>query len=571
MNKIIKRVTLTNFKKIENQVYDFTDFDLLVGQNNSGKSTVLQALAIWQYCIDEFGRRPNKKGESGIQIVLPNFTALPLPEFNLLWKNKETQKKGAPYILIEINVEWRSSTGEDLIFGVNLRYQTQQSVYAIPKLGWEKFHELRKSDAFPRILYVPPFSGLEPTEIWYDDAVIRRNVGKAQPGSVLRNLLYRVVGKEHDGRTLSLKENQDWIELKTVMQEWFGVNLNPPEYEKGGTGTDIGVTYSVIGGKEFDIISGGSGFHQVLTLLAFFYGYQGLTTILLDEPDAHMHVNLQRKIIQFFKQKKTVQFLIATHAEEFIKGVNVHSIISVLSNRHKRTESTQDIITALSEIDNLTISQTAQSPYILYIEGEDDERVLRSWAGVLKKTEVLAKFHLRVMGGGNKEAMKSNTEKHFRGLRQINPDVKKMIIFDYDSDETYHPEKDNPVIYEWKRKNIENYLLVPFAWKRSVLDKLNLDLSNQISAPLEKIIDDFFDEQGLILPKNSTWFDTKANYFEEVNGKKILFERDDSLFHRIRNQSNLIIDRSTVAANMAPEEIHQDIHILFKKMENLSS
>ncbi|MDX1910260.1 MAG: AAA family ATPase [Saprospiraceae bacterium] len=570
MNKMLKRVTLTNFKKIEDQVYDFTDFDLLVGQNNSGKSTVLQALAIWQYCIDEFGRRPNKKGESGIQIVLPNFTALPLPEFNLLWKNKETQKKGQPYILIEINLEWRGSLGEHLSFGVNLRYQTPQSVYAIPKLGWEKFHELRKSDAYPRILYVPPFSGLEPTEIWYDDAVIRRNVGKAQPGSVLRNLLFRVISKERNGKTISLKENQDWAELKSVMHEWFGVTLNPPEYEKGGTGTDIGVTYSVYGGKEFDIISGGSGFHQVLTLLAFFYGYPGLTTILLDEPDAHMHVNLQRKIIQFFKQKKTVQFLIATHAEEFIKGVNVDSIISVLSNKHKRIESTTEIITALSEIDNLTISQTSQSPYIIYVEGEDDERILRSWAVILKKAEIFAKFHPRIMGGGTKESMKKDSERHFKGLRQINPLVKKLMVFDYDSEETYHPEKNNPAIFEWERKNIENYLLVPNAWKRAILDKLNIDESNQISMPLEDIVDVFFEEQGLSLPKNSTWFDTKANIFEEVNGKKILFDKEDSLFQRIRKVSNLIIDRSTVASNMHHDEIHENVHALFAKLEKLS-
>lgn len=46
MNKMIQRLTLANFIRIRHQTYEFTDFDLLVGQNNSGKSTVLQALAI---------------------------------------------------------------------------------------------------------------------------------------------------------------------------------------------------------------------------------------------------------------------------------------------------------------------------------------------------------------------------------------------------------------------------------------------------------------------------------------------------------------------------------------------
>ena len=53
---MITRLTLRNFKGIGEQTYDFTQFDLLVGRNNCGKSTVLQALAIWQFCVDEFHR-----------------------------------------------------------------------------------------------------------------------------------------------------------------------------------------------------------------------------------------------------------------------------------------------------------------------------------------------------------------------------------------------------------------------------------------------------------------------------------------------------------------------------------
>src|SRR5260221_7117803 len=84
---MITRLTLRNFKSVAEEQYDFTTFDLLVGWNNSGKSTVLQALAIWQYCVDEF-RRSRRVGKKGIQVILPNFTALPVPAFNLLWRNK---------------------------------------------------------------------------------------------------------------------------------------------------------------------------------------------------------------------------------------------------------------------------------------------------------------------------------------------------------------------------------------------------------------------------------------------------------------------------------------------------
>ena len=65
---MIHKLILRNFKSISEQSYEFTDFDLLVGRNNSGKSTILQALAIWQFCVDGFSREQGKaRGSKGIQ------------------------------------------------------------------------------------------------------------------------------------------------------------------------------------------------------------------------------------------------------------------------------------------------------------------------------------------------------------------------------------------------------------------------------------------------------------------------------------------------------------------------
>ncbi len=79
---------------------------------------MLQALAIWQYCVDEFFR-VKRKGKTGAQVVLPNFTALPLPEFNLLWRRRIDRRSvlvdGArkpEYILIHIGVTFSTPGGE---------------------------------------------------------------------------------------------------------------------------------------------------------------------------------------------------------------------------------------------------------------------------------------------------------------------------------------------------------------------------------------------------------------------------------------------------------------------------
>ncbi len=580
---MITQLTLRHFKSVGEQVYKFTHFDLLVGRNNSGKSTVLQSLAIWQFCMDEF-HRAKRNGNTGIQIVLPNFTALPVPEFNLLWKDRtdrayptdENGTKRQKFILIEILVEWNAPGGTTQKFGVELRYHSPQTMYAIPAGGWKAFRDCEDRRDLPRIAYVPPFSGLEPTEKWLDKAPIRQQVGKGQPGSVLRNLLLQVwrPPAEEDG-TLELPKGvkrppvpADWAELVSVVKRWFSVELIPPQYDSAKD-VYIGVEYKQ-NGKPYDLISGGSGFHQTMTLLAFLYGYQP-TTILLDEPDAHLHVNLQREILDYFKKKSTekgVQFLIATHAEEFAKGVDAHQILSLLKQVPTRIESTPVVLRAMSEVSNEDITRLAGSPYLVYVEGESDERILRGWAEKCGALPVMDKICFKVMGGGNKQAMKEQAEKHFTALGQIVPGVKRLMLFDYDdADKAFHPPESNPTLVEWKRKNIENYLLVPSAWRRAALQFLERSEPDLFTQPVLQAIDAFFADQNLTLAPGKTWRTVTANIFKVLDGKRILFEDSDSLFHTLRNgDPSVEVLRERVAAAMTGDEIHDDVHQFFGKL-----
>ncbi|MEI8323930.1 MAG: AAA family ATPase [Betaproteobacteria bacterium] len=575
---MIHKLTLRNFKSVGDQPYVFTDFDLLVGRNNSGKSTVLQALAIWQFCVDEF-HRAKRSGSTGIQIVLPNFTALPVPEFNLLWKDRtdrfyptENGSKKQKFILIEILVEWRGPANTSRAFGVELRYHSPQTIYATPVGGWAAFRDCEKTGHLPRIAFVPPFSGLEPTEKWLDVAPTRQQVGKGQPGSVLRNLLLRVCPaplKDANGKVpKDYKVPDDWAELASVVQRWFSVELLPPQYDSAKD-VHIGVEYRQ-NGKTYDLISGGSGFHQTMTLLAFLYGYQP-TTILLDEPDAHLHVNLQREILDYFKKKsaeKGVQFLIATHAEEFARGVDAHQILSLLNQKPTRIESKPEVLRAMAEVANEEITRLLGSPYILYVEGESDERILRAWAQQCGALPVMDKLCFKVMGGGTKKEMKRLSDEHFNALQLIVPGVRRLMLFDYDSkDDAFHPPANNPTLVEWRRKNIENYLLVSSAWRRAAAQVMQCQEDDLFAQPAMQVIEQFFADENLSLPSGKTWRKVTANIFSAVDGKRMLFENNDSLFHSLRNgDPSAEVLRDRVAAVMTADEIHDDVHQFFGKL-----
>lgn len=561
--KMITKLVLRNFKSISEQTFEFTNFDLLVGRNNTGKSTILQAIAIWQFCVDEF-QRAKRKGKSGIQIVLPNFSALPVPEFNLLWKDKterrypvKNNRKSQEYILIEIDLTWLASDTDEHTFGVQLRYHSPQAVYAIPKEGWNEFS--KHKEVLPTIAFVPPFSGLEPSEEWRDTSVIKKQVGKAQPGSVLRNLL------------LLVRENPvqagDWSEIANAVRRWFSIDLLEPQYERG-IDTLIRCEYKQAK-KTYDIIAGGSGFHQTLTMLAFLYGYSP-TTILLDEPDAHLHVNLQREVLDFFKQQSVerhTQFLIATHSEELVNGVASNQIISLHSGAPTRNRQVNHVLAAMADVSNQEETQLHQSPYLLYVEGESDARLIRAWAQLLDEQESLGRFCFHYMHGGNKKLMMETAGTHYMAVKEIIPEVERFIVFDFDGDRDFHPKPDNPALFEWSRQNIENYLLVPDAWVRFVVKHLKMTEDDLFATEVKSMIMDYFSAENLTLPKKASWKSLSANVFKVVDGKSLLFTGDNALTRQLTQHfPNAHPTPDTVALSMKKSEIHEDVLAFFSKL-----
>lgn len=62
------------------------------------------------------------------------------------------------------------------------------------------------------------------------------------------------------------------------------------------------------------------------------------------------------------------------------------------------------------------------------------------------------------------KAMRKWATKHFNGIKQAIPNAKRLMLFDFDNEDfAFKPKPGNQVLYEWKRKNIENYLFMQFS------------------------------------------------------------------------------------------------------------
>ena len=518
---MIKKLILKNFKSVENQTYEFSDFDLLVGSNNSGKSTILQAIAIWGFCIEVF-RQSDRSGVTGTRVLLPNFTALPLPEFNLLW-HERTERKGIKItkndeqvsaterIEIEIAIEWEDRTATMRNFAVSLRYETPQSVYAIPKPGWDAFRSLEQANQLLKVVYVPPFSGLETAEKWQDTGVIQEEVGKAQPGRVLRNLLLRVWKRQETNGDKTIQSHpinhSDWNELTSVVSRWFGVDLSEPQYREGATRIiceykqaskhSVGVDLKnrrrkTAAAKNYDLISGGSGFQQTLILLAFFYGFHP-DVLLMDEPDAHLHVSLQKEVLDYFQKMardRRVQFIVATHSRDFINQVAPHQILSLREGQPLRLHLNYEVHDALDQLgalDNTQLGVLSAYRRLLFVENESDWRLLSIFLdtvlGAVVGNQVKRRLAVCYAHGSvwKADVEKLRTQLH----RMLKLQGETLQIFAI-SDRDYYPDRDELIqaktkghvtFHMWERVEIENYLLIPNATVRLLNEVLgSLDL-----------------------------------------------------------------------------------------------
>lgn len=504
---MITEVTIENFKLFEAETFELDDVVLLAGPNNSGKTTLLQAIATWyfglQRWLQERGEKPGAKKRTGIPITRKEFTILPLREMNFLWTDRQTGAKGEGIKpgtpnLIEIAVKGRRENNE-WEWSMEFQYANPEMVYVRPLRAKAEHMNISDDIKDLRIVHIPPFSGIAAEEPKHDIGYQNLLIGQGRPGEIIRNLLLEVS-----------QANKYWDKLKEEIKEIFGIELQRPQYSIGQP--FIVCEYRVQRRRPLDISNIGSGSLQVLMLLAFFYA-RPATILLLDEPDAHLHIILQREVYDILRkaaQERDCQLLIATHSEVLLDATDPSRIISMVGGKVKRLLKSIDrdqLREALKRIHNVDLMLGEEVGGILYLEGQSDERILREWAKVLghPAREFLEHPFIHHLEGRSLKEAKD----HFFALRAVFPAIKGICILDGDNKNEPDEEmvREGLRVLRWHRYEIENYLVIPEAVKRYVNFPLfNSKIEKEFWKQVPKGTDPFSDHVSLTRIKASTEF-----------------------------------------------------------------
>lgn len=375
------RLTVENLKRLDRAEIELGRAVVFVGPNNSGKTTALQAIALWELglkaWVEKKGGSTSARERRGATLNRRDLIALPVPNTSLLWHLRHTRSgvqrdgnKGTENVLIRIGLSGVLN-GDPWEQRFEFDYANPESLYCRPigDLDEAALARLRMLAERVRVAFLPPMSGLASTEPKIEPGRIAVLIGEGQTAQVLRNLCFAAVDQESDPAA--------WPWLANRVKAMFGVELLRPEFIAARG--EIEMKYKERG-VELDISSAGRGLQQVLLLLAYLHA-NPRSTILLDEPDAHLEVLRQRQIYDELTQLATQQgsqIIAATHSEQVLnQAAGRDTVIAFLGKPHRVNDQGSLLRKSLVEIGFEHYLSAQAKGWVLYLEGPTDLAILK--------------------------------------------------------------------------------------------------------------------------------------------------------------------------------------------------
>ena len=435
---------------------------VFVGPNNSGKSTAMQALVLWETGLRRWLEKGSRSKEAsirtGVALHRQDLAAMPVPKAKLLWRNLRVRdvrrvdgRQVTSNVRIEIVVEGTSGDSAWKC-GLEFDYANEESFYCRPLRTGEDSGSPRmpvpSQACSVRMAFLTSIAGLAPTETLLAPGTVTVRIGEGRTAEVLRNLCLNVCEEQPE----------HWHALSERIEALFGVQIDAPKFRSDRG--EITMAFRE-GDLELDISSAGRGLHQMLLLLAYMYA-RPASVLLLDEPDAHLEPLRKRQAYRTIREvarETGCQAIIATHSEVLLnEAADQDLALAFIGQPHQvGRQHSERFGRSLREFGFEHYMHAAQTGWVLYLSGPTDLAVLQGFAARLGHTasaRALQRPFVHYVGDSLAAAIH-----HFRSLAGVLPEVRAFALLD-DPQGTGNEASDPQGMARsrWKRGRIENYV-----------------------------------------------------------------------------------------------------------------
>lgn len=596
---MIKQVELRNFKQFNSQVFNIHSqgVSLIVGGNNSGKSTLLEALAVWEYAktilIHYKGRRVLNNGvrSEGYGISIEEFTPINIPSFRCLWTNN----KAIGGYSMSIKCIWNDNDHNEKYLQIG--FALNQARLFVKQISSNLSH----GDIIPRCAYLPTFAGINRNEQWCSRAARMKSIGQGLAGSILRNQLIEM-NEQYIRKKEKLLEGRkklrlsDWrildgmhlSQLNAVLFSVFKGIIIPKKFDPiFNTKVEVEFVKGEYKGHRFlpfpgyssrDIMVEGRGFLQWLSVYTYALS-EDVDVLLLDEPDAHLYRTLQYELVQQLQKllgDTGKQVLLATHSIEIIQEFYYANIMAIerghrcnyLPNETSKKRLLQGLGTEYFPL----LDRIRQYKRIIFAENESDIKVLKIVANCFGHS---IPNHIVEWGMSNnykeRKAIFIALASDIAGLKAIS--INDRDDEDYTSTQSNLSDRTARRIWQgnnseirfrkWRRWELESYFIIPNTIARIANRKDPSKTTEQFTI---EIIDDLRNLYGIDYNEDSYLLSDKQatnEGFFSCDGKEVLSQLCEK--YKI---SNGMFD---IAREMNSTEVCADLRTLINEIETFLS
>jgi putative ATP-dependent endonuclease of OLD family len=383
----VKSIKLINFKKFRDELLEFNDdVNIFVGDNNAGKSTILEALEI-VLNYNHRGRPFN--GEFSPDLF--NQDAV-----NLFLASDKTSKY-LPVLTIEAYIEgvpeYRGTNNslkadaqgvvvqacfDVLLEDVYEKYLlTNPSITSIPiefyKLEWLDFgwNPIRPIAKKFKALYIDP-TRIHPTigKNQYISSILNTALEKEELVKLTLNYRENLQVFNNSGEVMTVNANLDTAHLITDRRLTIAASTLPAGAIQTGLQLKVDdVPFHFIGKGEQS---------NVQIKLAIQNKSHDIDLVMMEEPENHLsHTNLNKLVHYVENQRADKQLFLTTHSSYVLNKLSIDKICLVQSGYKRLHTLDAQVVKTLKRLPGYDTLRVALSSKVILVEGPSDELVLK--------------------------------------------------------------------------------------------------------------------------------------------------------------------------------------------------